>query len=637
MDAPDLEPFGQLAVEPADPVQVATAATWRLVYTCGPEPIGLRGMVVFCIPRCGWSSPLPHPEQEPGDPTCDAALPGMVWAECSEPGVALEIGTSAGQRTPRAGGDGVLWLPPGSVAAVRILDGELRPGQSITLTYGDTMSGSPGAISGARSGVQRFQAFVDPRGDRRGPLGGFHAAGPHVEITCLPGPAVATRLTLPSSAAQGEPIAAVLRYRDRCGNPIVPEQGTVALAGKSWNVVARSSVQLQAADRGLVRGAIRVRGTGVQRVSVQSEGLPAAVSNPVQVTADGSGLRLFWGDLHAHTGLSDGVGTPAEAYQFAREMACLDFCALTDHDTMLDEASWEQTRRAAAEHSDPLRFITFLGYEYTGRRNGGDRAVYYPADTGPLLRSQDSQHDGPLELFAALGELEALVVPVHPARPRAQANWRFHDPRLQRLVEVYSCCGNCEYLGNPRPLTWGTQRSFPPVDEAATVQAALAAGHRLGLICGSDSHCGRPGHDNWIGAFGKRRGYSAGLTAVSARELTREALWDALQHRRCYGTTGARIIVEFTIAGEMMGSELRRPAGAELALRVRVAGTEELAAVEVVTAGGVLCSVRPGAQDGELAETIHTPLTGTDYYYVRVLQVDGEMAWAGPIWVEAER
>ena len=38
-----------------------------------------------------------------------------------------------------------------------------------------------------------------------------------------------------------------------------------------------------------------------------------------------------------------------------------------------------------------------------------------------------------------------------------------------------------------------------------------------------------------------------------------------------------------------------------------------------------------------LAETIHTPLTGTDYYYVRVLQVDGEMAWAGPIWVEAER
>jgi hypothetical protein len=175
------------------------------------------------------------------------------------------------------------------------------------------------------------------------------------------------------------------------------------------------------------------------------------------------------------------------------------------------------------------------------------------------------------------------------------------------------------------------------VDEGATVQAALAIGHRLGLICGSDSHCGRPGHGNWIGAFGKRRGYSAGLTAVLARELTREALWDAFRHRRCYGTTGARIIIDFTIDGEMMGGELRRPAGAELALRVRVAGTEELTAVQVVTAGGVLCSVHPGAQDGDLAETIHTPLTGTDYYYVRVLQVDGEMAWAGPIWVEAER
>ena len=101
------------------------------------------------------------------------------------------------------------------------------------LTYGDTMSGSPGAISGANSGVHRFQAFVDPRGDRRGPLGGFHAAGPAVEITCLPGSPVAMGLTLPSSATQGEPVAAVLRFQDRCGNPIVPEEDTVALAGKS--------------------------------------------------------------------------------------------------------------------------------------------------------------------------------------------------------------------------------------------------------------------------------------------------------------------------------------------------------------------------------------------------------------------
>jgi hypothetical protein len=40
---------------------------------------------------------------------------------------------------------------------------------------------------------------------------------------------------------------------------------------------------------------------------------------------------VFFGNLHSHTGLSDGSGTPAEAYEHARDTAGLDFLAITEH------------------------------------------------------------------------------------------------------------------------------------------------------------------------------------------------------------------------------------------------------------------------------------------------------------------
>jgi hypothetical protein len=42
-------------------------------------------------------------------------------------------------------------------------------------------------------------------------------------------------------------------------------------------------------------------------------------------------LTVFFGNLHSHTSLSDGSGTPAEAYEHARDTAGLDFLALTEH------------------------------------------------------------------------------------------------------------------------------------------------------------------------------------------------------------------------------------------------------------------------------------------------------------------
>lgn len=47
--------------------------------------------------------------------------------------------------------------------------------------------------------------------------------------------------------------------------------------------------------------------------------------------------RVFFGNLHSHTSYSDGSGTPDDAYRHARDVARLDFLAITEHNHALAE------------------------------------------------------------------------------------------------------------------------------------------------------------------------------------------------------------------------------------------------------------------------------------------------------------
>ena len=62
--------------------------------------------------------------------------------------------------------------------------------------------------------------------------------------------------------------------------------------------------------------------------------------------------------------------------------------------------------------------------------------------------------------------------------------------------------------------------------------------HRAGVVCNSDGHKGRPGASYpgaaSFGAYG-------GLTCFVAEELTRDAIFECLQRRHHYGTTGNRL------------------------------------------------------------------------------------------------
>lgn len=54
--------------------------------------------------------------------------------------------------------------------------------------------------------------------------------------------------------------------------------------------------------------------------------------------------RVFFGNLHSHTSYSDGSGTPSQAYRHARDVAHLDFLAITEHNHSRAESGARERR-----------------------------------------------------------------------------------------------------------------------------------------------------------------------------------------------------------------------------------------------------------------------------------------------------
>ncbi len=234
-----------------------------------------------------------------------------------------------------------------------------------------------------------------------------------------------------------------------------------------------------------------------------------------------------------------------------------------------------------------------------------------------------------------------MVILHHPSGLRfciangcAVLDWSVRNDELQRFVEIFSVHGNSEYFGH-------SQNFMLMYHAGHFVQDALRMGHRLGIMYSSDSHNGHPGlsglydyhsYEPESGMVDKNSCRGC-LVGVYSKELTREAIWDALHNRRCYATTGKRIILDFRMDGHLMGEEYT--ARSEREIFVKVIGTAPIAVIEILQDNQVIFTRKGKKEIEEFTWYDRKPLNCkvSYYYYVRVTQKDGEMAWASPIWV----
>lgn len=378
---------------------------------------------------------------------------------------------------------------------------------------------------------------------------------------------------------------------------------------------------------------VKLKTPGIHRLEAWAADRFIAKSNPIRVTQNPPEFGVFWGELHAHTlgahttfGSYDHVidryyDDLNKAYIYAREVERLDFVAITNHfqdlGGLLERASdgsaspWELTQLAARKNNQPGRFVTFLAYEWQGTE--GDHNIFYKYDNEEI-----SPFNRLRFVFEDLAKLEALVIPHQVSIP---TRWVFHDPVIQRNVEISNRGKNVEHT-----------MALP----------GLTKGLELGFVGASDDHSSHPGINS--------------ITAALAKDLTREGIWEAISNRRIYATTGEKILLEVKVGGHWMGE--RYEASSTPRIDFHAEGTDVIREASIIRNGSEVHTVSGSSSALSFSfedEALLSEGMPSNYYYVRVTQGTGEIvrqasqpefvensfylegaqwAWSSPVWVD---
>jgi hypothetical protein len=337
--------------------------------------------------------------------------------------------------------------------------------------------------------------------------------------------------------------------------------------------------------------------------------------------------HIYRGDLHRHTDISlDGMGDGSleDLYRYALDAAALDFVMATDHNMGHDnEYSWWRTQQSNDLYTVPGTFIALYGYERSVPYPQGHRNIIW-TDRGhrtlPLPRNPAQKAADTARVYEHIKETGGICT-AHTSATQQGTDWSEHDDRLEPLVEIFQGFHTSyEMPGAPKALTEDTRRVHGIMRPAGFVSRALEKGYRLGFQASSDhvsTHCS--------------------YACILAEEFSRQGLVKAMKQRHTYAATD-NIVVDFRADGRaIMGDEINT---ARPAFDVMVRGTGPLDRVELLRNGETVFTSQ-GKEDRREARFLwrdeEPPQRDeANYYYARVLQKDGQMAWSSPIWVSRQ-
>jgi hypothetical protein len=585
--------YGRADIEPKGGFEARSAQTFRLTYTVGRHGMDDTGSLRVVIRSVGdWGR----------FQTTDPKAPNYVTARASNgAGLSVTYAPRGGQR------------PRNKALTVMVTRGCLREGDTITVVFGDTSVGSPGTF---------VQTFCEA-GFEFKVLADVCATGHYVpiqsspSISVIPGPPAVWRAVLPTLRRPHESFQLGIKAEDAWGNPTDQASAKLRLRASLPVENLPEHVDYLEGSRAMTFEGLKVAAPGTLQITVEDDsGKTLAKTNPL-IIRDGE-TGGYWADLHGQSGESIGIGASRDYFNFARNMSFLDASSHQANDFQVNNAFWAYVNELTAEFHQDHRFVTFPGYEWSGNTAvGGDRNVFFRNEGRQIRRSShallpdrsDIHTDAPnaARLFEALAD-EDVVIFAHVGGRYADIGFA-HDGRLERSMELHSAWGTFEWL----------------------IEDCFDLGHRVGVVCNSDGHKGRPGASypgaSQFGAYG-------GLTCFYARELTRDGIFDALRRRHHFGTTGNRLHLEVhaafaggadlfdqdpalfetssTRVSEVMMGDIARTSDKAVTLKVQAHSARPIERIEIRNGKEVLQTLR-GHTGGDLGARIRVLWSGAEY------------------------
>ncbi|MHA2304436.1 MAG: DUF3604 domain-containing protein [Candidatus Hodarchaeales archaeon] len=535
--------IGRACIEPTIDVVTGSYGTWILTITIGKHGIDDGGHI-----KVAWRD------------VTDWEIP--QFQKPTEPNFTTVTTTGNVKMDYRFEGFGYIrpWRP---CLTITIFDGYLAEGDIITIIYGDTSKGSIGS---------RIQTFVEDSFEFRILIDSF-GTGEYTKIQESPvlrivaGEPKKLIAIHPSETQIGNSTWISVVIKDKWGNPTPEYTGTIIFSSTDPQATLPKSYTFKHEDKGTHRFQDLIFQTlGIHNVTVSDEDNLNLnnQSNPIVVHEEQLDKILLWGDLHGQTEETVGTGTVNQYFSFARDAAALDYAAHVGNDFQITKDHYKDTQRTVKDFHSQKRFITFLGYEWSGNTPaGGDHNVYFLKDDQPIHRSSHAQIEDKIDLetdrypISQLydtfqGRQDVLIIPHIGGR---RAIFDYYRPELTPFIEITSVHGHFEWFA----------------------REAMKAGLKVGFIGGSDDHTCRPGGAN---PTSKVEAVNGGLMATFAKELTRDSLWNAFKKRHVYATTGKRIILKVNCGIAMMGDEIT--ISNSPTFNVEIIGTTGIEKVELI-------------------------------------------------------
>jgi hypothetical protein len=336
----------------------------------------------------------------------------------------------------------------------------------------------------------------------------------------------------------------------------------------------------------------------------------------------GKSLRLLRGEFHRHTEYTshnDQDGLLEDAWRYALDAGRLDWMGDGDHDNGFGhEYMWWTIQKVADLHLHAPVFVAAQTYERSVVYPNGHRNVMMPRrgirplPRGVLAGTPEAGSPDTKLLYEYLKNFGGICAS-HTSGTDMGTDWRDNDPMVEPIVEIYQGHRhNYEHLGAPRSATEKTAIGGYHPD--GTVWNALEKGYRLGFQSSSDH-------------VSTHLSYAIVLTD----DASRPGIIEAFKQRHCYAATD-NIILDVRSGEHLMGDTFdtnRKPA-----LEIIVHGTAPVAKVHVIRDNKYAFSTEPGEAKVKLRYSDDDAQPGqSHYYYVRIEQADGNLAWASPMWI----
>lgn len=540
---------------------------------------------------------------------------------------------------------------PESIAPVYdfSLPAPIAVGQNITIVVGAPQNTDP-KKSGNRcqTNAQRrrsFNLYIDTTG--KGNFG-----EPEVfTLDVRGGPLKSIRILTPSFVMRNKRFDAIVRFEDEYGNLtnnapddtlielsyehlrenlnwklFVPETGFLTLPNLYFNEPGFYTIQLR-----------------------NSHTKEIFRSCPIKCFPE-SQKNLFWGILHGESDKIDSTENIESCLRHMRDDNSMNFFAASPFENQEETSNemWKVITQNLMDFDEADRFTTFTGFQWAGiPGEEGVRQIVYLKEHKQILRKKDPKYSSLKKIYKSFSPKEILAIPCFTMAKGFEYNFKDYAPEYERVAEIYNAWGSSECTkkdGNAAPILSKNKSGSNETSEGS-LQKALMKNCRFGFVAG--------GLDD-RGVYSEfyesdQEQYSPGLTAIIASEHTRNAIGEALYNRSCYATTGERIILGLFLAGVSMGSEINSAEKPGLLINRHIsgyaAGTGKIKKIEIIRNDKVIKTFTPEGYHLDFSYDDMVPLEKTTidnkdgkppfvFYYIRLVQENGHMAWSSPIWVD---